>query len=646
MIVSGPARDRARAAAGLLVLALAVAATYGGTLHVPWYLDDNSAIVENPAVRDLGASWRNLLQTPRGLAFLTFALNYRFGGTEVAGYHLVNVAIHLASTLVVFALFRRLLPGRRSLALVGALVFAVHPLQTQAVTYVVQRMTSLSGFFVFLAVLLFLQARDVLAAGGAPASPRHVARYGGALLAGLLAVLIKENAIALPLALFLVARLAPSRGEREGTGALLLYLLPFVAAPAWLTLQEVVRPLATGASLLDLGAPQALSSIRRPQPLEYLFTEFPVYWLYLRLFFYPAGQALDYGYPIVTTLWNLRSLLALGGLAGLAGLAWAVRRRLPLVALGTGWFFVSLAVESTVIPLDPVFEHRMYVPLFGVTLALLDVLDRIPVRALRRGVAVMVVTTLGVVTWQRNALWADPTAFFEANLRVAPRNERVAAALAGRYREEGRPAEAEALLRRALELNPGYAVAYDNLAKLLIARGELSQARELLRQGVATAGASADLLTNLGSLLDLMGESREAERMLRGVVAADPGSRKAHTNLGVVLAGQQRWDEAIACYRRSLELLPGQSIVHFNLGVALANRKRLPEAREQFLTAAALAPGDADALLNAALVSVEMRDVAAAAGALPELRRLDAAKARELERELAAAAVQRDPPAR
>lgn len=618
------------------VLTAAVVLVYGGTLKAPWYFDDISIIVENPAIHDFRFQLGQLFDTSRSLVLWTFALNYRLGGLEVQGYHLVNIVIHLLTVLLVYAIFLRILAGRQILAVAGALLFAVHPLQTQAVTYLVQRMTCLSGFFFFLAILLFLCARRERSQGASCGTARHLVSYGGALLAGALAVSIKQNAAILPLVLALLVWLSPEEKlVAEGWRARLLYLLPFALAPLAAVVQQVLLPLFSGNQLADMGAVQTLSTMARPSSLHYLVTEFSVLWLYLRLFILPIGQALEYAYPVVKEIWTLPSLLALTGLLGLILLAWRLRHRRPLVTLGIFWFFITLAVESTVIPLDPVFEHRMYVPIFGLVLIVLDLLAGLTRPRIQVAIFCLLILGLGLLAWRRNQLWNDPIAFYQDNLRSAPQSERVNVDLAKRFMDVGRNAEAEVLLKRALEINPDFEITYVNLSKIYADRGDYTRARDLLVSAENRFAKSVKYLDNLGTILDLIGDPVQAERVLRQAIILDPSYANTYLNLGALYARQGHWDDAIALYRQSLSRFPEKSILCFNYGVALYSLERFAEARDQFRRAYQLDPRDADSAYNLGVVNIDLGDRASAVALLPELRALDAGKALDLEEELA-----------
>ena len=120
---------------------------YSNTLHVPWYMDDINNILDNQAVHSLGEAWQALFTSARGFVNLTFAVNYALGGDNVVGFHVVNIAIHLLTSCLVFLLLKRVFRRNGLFAVGGALIFLAHPLQTQAVTYIVQRATGLAALF-------------------------------------------------------------------------------------------------------------------------------------------------------------------------------------------------------------------------------------------------------------------------------------------------------------------------------------------------------------------------------------------------------------------------------------------------------------------------------------------------------------------
>ena len=578
-----------------LLIVIAVAALYGHTLHVPFYLDDQFAITGKHLLRDLPATLKQLFGQ-RGLTNLTLALNLRFTGLALPALHLTNIALHAGCGLLVWLLLRRLLSGDW-LPLCGALLFVAHPLQTQAVTYVIQRAAVLATFFFLLAILSYLRARQALVAGSSRRSPHYLWPYLGAIGAGLCAVLAKENTVTLPLLLLAHDRLFPLPGGRSWRQTFYDFF-PFFVGPLFLGVSMLaVVAKSGGAEILYV----PLTSSAHNDPLHYLFTQFSVIWLYLRLLLLPYGQALEHNYTVVAELVTLKNLGALSGLLAIAWGVWQVRRRRPLLAFGVAWFFLALLVESSIIPLDPLFEHRLYLPFTGFVLVLCDCLPEF--FGVRRSLAIMagVILLCAPLTWQRNALWNDPIALYEDNLRHVPGSERAREALATLYGEVGRFDEERQLLEQSRRLYPENRILLENLAKVYAEenrwqegyalleegirrhpriadfyetaaamasrQGKLQEAAAYLHRGLAVEGGDRERLWNdLGVLYSEAGESAQAEEAFRQSLTINPASAKTYLNLGKEHFARGRWSEALAALRRSQELGPGNAEVLEGLG--------------------------------------------------------------------------------
>lgn len=540
-----------------LLIGLVVVALYAHTVHAPFYLDDHYAIGENKAVKDLWLALKGILSS-RGLGIFTFALNYRFGEFNVAGYHVVNISLHVAAGCVALLLLRRIFPQRPWLQLFGALIFVAHPLQTQGVTYVAQRMASLSALLFLLAIYLFLRAREFLAAGGAIRDREHLLWYGAALLMGGLAILAKENAVVLPVALILFTRCftpaaAPRRRELLG------YVAPFAIFPALAVVVYYVWPMVNGTTLNTLQDSALLRSMEGNSPLHYLVTQFSVLWIYLRMFFLPYGQALDHGYPVARELLTLRSIAGFSGLIGLGVLGWRLRKSQPALTFGIGWFFLTLIIESSVIPLDPLFEHRLYLPMFGMSVCATALLALIPQPTWQLAAGGAIVLVLALLTWRRNALWNDPVAFYEDNFRVASHNERVCYNLGQKYMEIGRFDEAERLIRESIFMNPKPHFGYLALKQLYIVQGRLGEAVDMLRYGLEHADTKGPLYNELASIYGKQGDFAMAIALLQEAIAADPKVIAPYINLAQMALFVGDRELALKNLLKALEINPSDA---------------------------------------------------------------------------------------
>ena len=577
----------------LLLFILLGSILYARTLHIPWIFDDLQNILENPLIRDLKLA-ASRVHASRGVAFLTFALNYRFGGFDLIGFHLVNIALHIGSSWLVFLLMRRICRESFWLPLVGGLIFLAHPLQTQAVNYIVQRMAGMCAFFMLAAVYFYMRSRDsglgTLRPGfgtrdsgfgktgsesivtepltqtheirvSEPESldtnhesripnPESRAFYFLSLVCCALALWTKQNAVVLPFLLLLVDRFFIDPSSRRWKRRLLyvapFFLLTLISGVKEMRGHDVVLKEAKLAQYwseanetsanLKVAEEKQVSLVKPPENLQaiYLVTEFSVLWLYIRLLFFPVGQVFDYGYPLVSAIVTLPNAIALLGHLLLMGIAFKLRNRRPLLSVGIAWFYLSLAVESSIIPLDAAVEHRVYMATFGFALVLLDLLRSIT--APRAGVAVAsaIVLVLSVLTWQRNTLWADPVAFARDNVEKAPFNQRNYLTLATAYADTGQWVEAEKTLRAAIRLRPDYPVPYENLGSALVLQGRLGEALAFYQIALNLSPDNATTLYNAGMVLVRVGNLDAARHV---VARLQPLNGLLAGRLEVLLAG-------------------------------------------------------------------------------------------------------------
>lgn len=533
-----------RHAASLLCVTLLGIACYANSLRGPFVADDASSIVDNGLLHDLGNYLGSLCGYEalpnRYLAYLTFALNYRWGGLEVFGYHLVNLVIHLANAALVYGLVwlafgtprlagSALARSRGWVALLAAAIFVAHPVETAAVTYVAQRIASLATFFYLLAAVQYLAWRSRREKGtlGGAAS---VVRYLALLLTVVAAMKTKEIAFTLPLGLVLLE--LSFFGRPSARTALLLVPLLATLGVIPLTLVDLGR----GASLGQVEQTVRAGGLSR---LDYFTTQIAVVGTYLRLLLLPVGQNLDWDYPLYRSVLAPPVALALAVHLSLLGLAaflyrGTARRRLDpawrLVGAGILWFFLALSVESSVIPIDDlIFEHRVYLPSAGLIAAAATALCLLAARLPRPRIAaaglVAVVLALSAGTVLRNRVWGS----------------------------------AVSLWADVVEKSPGKPRAH----------------------------------LNLGKALDEAGDPAAAVPEYVAALRLDPTSPDAGNDLGVALFHLGRYDEAIAELREVVRMAPGYADAHLNLGMAYARKGWAEQASQEMSLGMRLQPGAA-----------------------------------------------------
>ncbi len=433
----------------LLSLVAAVGAVYLGSFRGVFQFDDYNVIVGNPVAHGLGAFLADLPRGIRPLLKLTYTLNWIFGPGPF-GFHLVNTALHAANAVLLFRIARRV--GGPSLsafaAFVPALWFAVHPVQTEAVTYISGRSVSLMAFFYLSSLLAWLKGRE---------EGRPLLLYAASPSLFLLAVLSKETAVTLPFALALAEG---ARGGGKGWKDAFAAQAVHWAMLACLAFLLLAHP-GYGRLL------ESCFGIRSAS--ENLLTQVGgIAYLLSRLILLNA-QNIDPDLPVVRE--GTASLLppALLLLLLLAAGAYAFRKR-SLAGFGILWFFLHLLPTNSIVPrLDVANERQLYLASWGLFLALASFADRIPEGAWRRRAAVcalLLAAMFGGFTVLRNAAYRSEVALWEDTARKSPGKARAHNNLGYAYRRAGRFAEAREEYLRALAIDPGHPFARGNLGEL------------------------------------------------------------------------------------------------------------------------------------------------------------------------------------
>ncbi|MEN6452589.1 MAG: tetratricopeptide repeat protein [Thermoguttaceae bacterium] len=569
-------------AAAAIVLAGVLA--YSNSFSVPLLFDDLSS-VGNPTVQRLWPIWRPLCPPNHGepvsgrpVVNLSLAINYVISGMDVWSYHAANLAIHLAAALTLFGLIRRtlLLPSMHArfgaaatpLALGIALLWAVHPLQTESVTYIIQRAESLAALFYLLTLYCFVRGRRTDAPVGRFQRPRRtdipvcqgsrdemtgknacpsaelvtgknsgppdgrtaIAWDVATVIACLFGMATKETMVSAPLMLLLYDR-AFVAGSFAEAWRRRRWLYAALAA-TWCLLAWLVVSTGNRGGTAGLGAGVG--------PWQYLCTQFVAIVHYLRLCFWPQPLVFDYGH---LTIDDARAIVPCAIVVVLLGGATLVALwRWPKAGFLGAAFLALLAPTSSIVPVatQTIAEHRMYLPLAAVATAVLAavyLVGRCFQRgtALLRGVAALLVALtvagLGTLTYHRNADYRTGLAIWQDTAEKASGNWRAHNNFGLALAASGRTEEAAAQYDEALRLWPDAAEAHINLSVIL-----------------ANCGRSDDALAHC-----------------RAALRAQPNNAAAHNNYGSLLGRLGRLDEAAAEFRRSLEIDPTNSVARGNL---------------------------------------------------------------------------------
>lgn len=564
----------------LLILLLGLV-VYSNTIGAPFSFDDYYYVVKNPAVKNFryfsepalmeqGISKGVLNQNfrSRRVAEFSFAVNYWLAGPRVEVYHAFNIILHLANAFLVYWLVHLTLrtplfanggglpPGQiKNAALLVALFFVAHPVQTGAVTYICQRFTSMATMFYLLALNLFIVWRMDFEGAGVGDEPADGGRlwrpmvYGLSLLSTLLAMFTKEIAFTLPLMMVLYDGMFLGWSLKMRPWPFLPFLASLLLIPSTIlsggAKYEDVTRLTTSFTETWAGNPA----------FTYLLTQFRVIVTYLRLLILPLHQNLDYDYPRYTDFFQgpvLGSFIFLCLLLGLAIYLYRCSARQPgagggwqrLISFGICWFFLALAVESTIVPLkDLIFEHRLYLPSVGFFLAILGGVGFARARFVRaRGawvsiLLVVLLIAMSVAAYTRNSLWADPVALWEDTVRKSPDKFRPHSNLAREYAAYGRLPEAEREYLRALQIDERRPLDHLVLGTIYLGTGRIEKAFESLERAARLDPSNPDIYYFLGLVLTEKGDTKAADLAFQKSQKLDPANFEAKRKMESVLKG-------------------------------------------------------------------------------------------------------------
>ena len=609
---------RTRGLAALLIAAGLI--VYGNSLWGVFIFDDQNSILGNPQIRRLWPLW-NAFSAPantpvagRPIVALSLAINYAIGGMDVRGYHAWNVGVHILCALVLFGIIRRTLgrsPLRERLgsasdgiAAACALIWLVHPLQTEAVNYVTQRTESTMALFYLFTLYAAIRALD---------AGRPVWWHGVSVLSCALGMASKEVMVTAPLMVLLYDAAFRSGSFRpifEKRWPLYLGLAAtwtILLALTWSGPRARTVGFSGGASAWDYALNQSVMVTH-----------------YLRLAVWPKALVLDYGTPQPTSVLQVWPYLVVVALIAAATAMALVYR--PAVGFLGAWFCLILAPTSSVIPIatEVGAERRMYLPLAAVVVLIVSggwIWLRRRSRAVPALLLVGVAGSLGVISARRNTDYRSDEVLWRTVVERRP-HWRAHTNLGEALQRAGRRSEAIQQHREALRLNPEAPEALYNLALDLERNGELDEAIIRSKDYIRLRPDDALAHNQLGIALAKHGRLEEAIAEYRESLRLDPELAEAIRNLGTSLLQQEQVVEAAEHFERFLAAHPDNADVHNSLGVALALQNKLDQAALHYTRAVQIDPEHADARMNLGRVLILMGRTAEAGEHFREAVRL------------------------
>lgn len=554
-----------------LFLAILVFHIYAHSKDGPFVFDDLHNIADNPHIQISRLDWESLkvaaFESPlptRPVANISFALNYYFNQLDPKGFRLVNVLIHLGNGLLLLLFLKATLRTtvfrehkertNRFMPFAAVTIWIINPIHTQSVSYIVQRMNSLATLFYLLAFLLYVYAR-------LSSEPRsRWALFGGSCLAFLLSLGSKENSITLPFFVFLYEWYFFRDLNYDWLKK--NYFWPLAILIFWLGMVAIYFnfhpdvPLLLGDELNNLPLMQKFMTQSRVI----------IFYIFLILFPHPSRLNLDHNFPVsFSPLDPPTTLLAMLAIIVIFVSAVLCARRERLLSFCILWFLGNLVIESSMIGLDMVFEHRTYLPSILISMVIVMFLYYSVAHVWARRAVLLVFVVVGTLwTHNRNMIWGDSVALWGDAVKKSPEKVRPHVNLGVAYGENGQLEKSIHYLQKAVHIKPDYVETHYNLAFSLLGKGDYRQAEQHARVALEIRPNDADVLIVLG----------------------------------MALANQERFEEALDSFSRALQVQPDDPYTHFYISQILTNIGESTEAVWHCSEALRLKPDYGEAILH------------------------------------------------
>jgi protein O-mannosyl-transferase len=578
---------------------------YSNTFLSPFHFDDIYIIVDNSDIKhllNLGNIW-NLFPS-RFITCLSFALNYQVHQLNVIGYHIVNLLVHISTAILLWWLINltlltpvmkkeRLSQQAKLISLFIALFFLTHPIQTQGVTYIVQRATSLATLFYLSSLSCYTKFRllenEKLASGSR-------VFYSAALIIAVIAMFTKEMAITLPLAICLYEFSFFKTTKSFKYKQLIPFLVTLVIIPLTILISKssIVRDMRANEGSINI------------PPWHYLWTKLIVMVTYVRLAFLPFNQNLDYDFPIFTHLLSAPVIFGLFFLILCIVIAVRLFRSYRLASFGILFFFLTLSFEWSIIPIPEVlYEHRLYLPMAGFSIFLITSLyyllgGKNPKAMLT--IVVILITAYSILTYVRNNVWKNDLTLWDDTVHKSPHKARPYSNRGLAYQNQGNFNRALLDFNKAIEIDPGYTIVYYNRGLAYQNQGKLDQAIAEYDKTIEINPSYAEAYNNRGLAYQNKGDLKQAIADYDRTIAIKPSYAIAYYNRGNVYQSKGDLDQAIAYYNKAIEINPDYPDAYNNRGLIYQNKGDLDRAIADYNKAIKINPIYADAYNNRGLI--------------------------------------------
>lgn len=596
-----------------LILPLIIS-VYSNTIDASWHFDDVLLLNNYFEIRDIPKLLTNLLSNPRSVGDLTFAINYAIDGNDVRGYHLVNIFLHSAVSISVYwmviLLFRTpsalgspLAEKANYIASITALLFALHPVHTDAVTYVVQRYTVLLVLFYLLALMSYIMH---LKGGKAKAL-----FYAASIIFTLLAVFTKQNAFTIPITLLLIHLIFFRETFRAGK--VFLRLTPLIITVSIIPLRILltnVSELAVKESVYYISLSQTITTAETWQGF---FAHFRALLYYFRYVLWPSGFSVAHTFTEVSSMLHPAVLSSYAIAFAILFIGNKARVRHPILSFGILFFLFAPLVELFWPDKYLFYDHWAYLPSIGLILSVVYCVFLLADRKvislnIATGIFLSTALLLGTLTYLRNIDWKTEESLWRSAVKEEPENFNSLYNLGAALSRDGNTSEGCEYTKRAYKVDPYNPTVFFNLAGCYFKEGNLDMAEGFFKISAIKNPKNEIALfsyKNLAKIYFKKNDDEQAVWALKKYAAQYANTPKELNEVAKELILKRRFEKAEAILENNIALFAEDPEARDLLGVVFLNTNRVDEAEMQFNAALKLDPNHISSVINLGVVHEE-----------------------------------------
>ena len=544
----------------VLIIIVVGCVVYANSLNGKFIWDDNFLVKDNTYIKDgshiksiftknIGAGAGRSFKPYRPIQMCTYLIDYFLWGLYARGYHITNTILHIFVALAIYFLLN-ILYKERLLSLLTSLFFVVHPIHTEAVSYISGRADSLSALFMILCFISYLKYIET----------KKMNVFILMLTTYIVAVFSRETSLTLPVLLLLYHYSFKNKPEIKAFFSIISIAIFFILLRNF-ALSSLEFPGFTPSTLMQRipGFFVALTS-------------------YVRLLFLPFDLHMGYGYQFFSFL-DLKALMGIIIFCSLSVYLFKRRNKKGVIYFGISWFFIMLLPQSNLYPVGAYMaEHWLYLPSVGFFLVFASLLSNICKS--KKGKIFGIISIVSLLTFyscltvKQNNYWKEPIIFYETTLKYVSDNPKLYNNLGNLYRDEGNPEKAISLFKKAIKLKTDNATAHNNLGNAYIDIGKIEQAIASYNKAIGIDPNHTMSYYNLGIAYNKIGRKEKAILAYKKVVKLNPNDRDVHNDLGKIYGSIGENKKAISSFKKSIEIDPEFGLGYNNLAVTYFSEKQ------------------------------------------------------------------------